>query len=140
MSRARSDKTFSVPAFPVTQGYPSLGWVPPWDPNYPKGGNPVPGQVNVPWTPPQDPVRVQAKSSAQHSLKIGLFITLLTGIATGLTAIPSGTNWFTKDGLIITGVILVNSVVHSFLTYANQLGWGPPGAGAEGTSDGKCSS
>ena len=140
--------------YPVTEGQKSLGWIPPWDPNYPEGGNPVPADVKAPWEPVQapvkpitpDPVRQNAKNAAQHSLGVGLFITVLTGVATGLSAVPSGTNWFTRDGLVITGVVLANSVIHACLTYANRLGWGSPTAGgaltpgAEGTSDGECSS
>lgn len=140
----------------IIQGHKFLGWIPPWEPNYPKGGNPVPADVHVPWGPlaapvtpepappgsvppaaPSAPVKAAAKGAALRSLWTGLFISVLTGIATGLTAVPTGTNWFTKDGLIVTGAILVNSVLHSFLTYAQHLGWGPPSAGTEGAGDGK---
>jgi len=149
----------SATYFPVTGGgQPSLGWIPPWDPNYPKGGNPVPADAHVPWGAPQEPpvapvapveapagsippappsvpVKDAAKAAAARSLKTGLFISLMTGIATGLTALPAGINWFTRDGLIITGGVVINSVIHSFLTYAQHLGWGPPQA--EGSGDGK---
>ncbi len=131
----------------------SDAWIPPWSPDYPKGGNPVDSDVVVPWdapsapvapveappgsippAPPSAPVKAAAKGAALRSLWTGLFIALLTGVSTGLTAVPSGTNWFTKDGLIVTGAVVVNAVLHSFLTYAQHLGWGPPNAGV---GDGK---
>lgn len=133
-------------------------WIGPWDPNYPKNGNPVDTGVHAPWVvsgpatkptpvtpapagsvppaPPTAPVKAAARASALRSLWTGLFIALLTGVATGLTAVPSGTNWFTKDGLLVTAAVVINAVVHSFLTYAQHLGWGPPTT-IEGAGDGK---
>jgi hypothetical protein len=154
---------FTKPVFQVDPvDLPTKGehWIGPWDPNYPKGGNPVDPGVHVPWgqahkapsapvTPepvpvapvppaaPTPPVKAAARGAALRSLWTGLFIALMTGLATGLTAVPSGTNWFTKDGLLVTAAVVINAVIHSFLTYAQQLGWGPPSAGAEGAGDGK---
>lgn len=186
-------------------------WIGPWDPNYPKGGNPVPPGVHVPWghkpepapepkpvkpaekpveppkaLPPTDPnfeeyvlstveeaarnampklsdvlrqamvaemanevgqlgavptpalkdlEKSKARGAALRSLGIGLFISVLTGVGSALAAVPDGTNWFTKSGLLVTATLVVNSVVQSVLTYAHQLGWGPPQTA--GAGDGK---
>lgn len=66
-----------------------------------------------------------ARGAALRSLFLGVSMSALAGLATGVSA-AAGMNWFTKDGAIGAVSILGYAVLHSVMTYAGHLRWGSP--------------
>jgi hypothetical protein len=69
--------------------------------------------------------RGAARAAALKSLAYGLFLALIAGVGTGVSA-AAGLDWGTKAGAIAAGGLVVSSVLHSIMTYFGQLKWTSP--------------
>jgi hypothetical protein len=61
-----------------------------------------------------------ARTAALKSLTSGLGLAIFTGVGAGV-ADAAGLNWFTKEGAIAAGVLVISSVWHGVQTYLSQL-------------------